>query len=190
MMDFRIGYWGTAFLAACFVGLGSMIVYGTGETMPSSGTAFAGKLIELYTESLGSWSYWLIGIAAFTTMFSTTLTVLDAYPRVLGAASARLTGVSKEGSSASYLFWLLFTIAGTMIILIFFLSSMTALIDLVTTISFILAPLFAIMNYLVIMGRNVPKKARPGLITHFVSWLGIGFNLLLAGYYLFAQYFA
>jgi Mn2+/Fe2+ NRAMP family transporter len=172
------------------VGLGSLIIYGTGEKMPSSGIAFAGKLIELYTQSLGSWSYWLIGIAAFTTMFSTTLTVLDAYPRVLGPSTARLTGLSQEGSKGSYLFWLLFTIAGTMIILIFFLSSMTGLIDLVTTISFILAPLFAIMNYLVIMGHNVPKEARPGLITHFVSWLGIAFSLLLTGYYLFAQYFA
>ncbi len=190
MMDFRIGYWGTAFLAVCFVSLGSLIIYGTGQGMPSSGVAFSGELIELYTDSLGSWSYWVIGIAAFTTMFSTTLTVLDAYPRVLGPTTARITGITKEESRKNYSFWLLFTIAGTMIILIFFLKSMTALIDLVTTISFILAPLFAIMNYLVIMGHNVPKEARPGLMTHIISWLGIAFSLLLAAYYLFAQYFA
>lgn len=190
LMDFRIGYWGTAFLAVCFVSLGSLIVYGTGQEMPASGTAFAGKLIEIYTESLGSWSYWLIGIAAFTTMFSTTLTVLDAYPRVLGPSTARLTGMSLEGSKGSYLFWLIFTIAGTMIILLFFLKSMTSLIDLVTTISFMLAPLFALMNYLVIMGPNVAREARPGPITHSLSWIGIAFNMLLAAYYLFAQYIA
>ncbi len=190
LMDFRIGYWGTALLAVCFVILGSAIVYGTGEEMPDSGIAFAGELIELYTSSLGDWSYWVIGIAAFTTMFSTTLTVLDAYPRVLGPTTARLTGVNREGSRESYLFWLLFTIAGTMVILLFFLKSMTALVDLVTTISFVLAPLFAIMNYMVIMGHNVPKEARPGMITHFVSWLGILFSLLLTAYYLYASYIA
>ncbi len=77
-----------------------------------------------------------------------------------------------------------------MVILLFFLKSMTALVDLVTTISFVLAPLFAIMNYMVIMGHNVPKEARPGMITHFVSWLGILFSLLLTAYYLYASYFA
>ena len=34
-------------------------------------------------KNLGDWSYLLIGIAAFTTMFSTTLTTLDASPRVM-----------------------------------------------------------------------------------------------------------
>jgi Mn2+/Fe2+ NRAMP family transporter len=75
-----------------------------------------------------------------------------------------------------------------MVILIGFLSSMTALVDMVTTISFVLAPVFAVMNYLAIMSPHVPKEARPNLITHIVSWTGILFLLVLALYYLWMRY--
>lgn len=188
MMDFRIGYWGAALLAVCFTALGALILYGTGNEMPDKGTAFAGELIRLYTESLGAWSYPIIAVAAFTTMFSTTLTVLDAYPRVLTPAMGKVFPTLKEDSRWGYFFWLAFTIVGTMIILIFYLKSMTALVDMVTTISFVLAPIFAVMNYLAIMSPHVPKEARPSLITHFVAWIGILFLVALTGYYLYASY--
>ena len=57
-------------------------MFDTGVGFSSSGGAFAKQLIALYTTSLGN-AYWVIGIAAFTTMFSTTLTTLDASPRAM-----------------------------------------------------------------------------------------------------------
>jgi len=82
LLDFNIGYIGAAFLSLGFLALGTLVMYGSGEEYASSGAVFASQLISLYTESLGSWAYPVIVIAAFTTMFSTTLTVTDAYPRV------------------------------------------------------------------------------------------------------------
>lgn len=188
MMDFRIGYWGTALLAICFVSLGALIVHGTGQEMPEKGTAFAGELIRLYTQSLGGWSYPVIALAALTTMFSTTLTVLDAYPRVLSPTMAKVTGLYHEKHRGGYLFWLAFTVIGALTVLFFHLSSMTAMVDLATTLSFILAPLFCVMNYRVILGRNVPQEAKPGLITHLVAWAGMLLSFGLALYYLYLQY--
>ena len=80
LLDFKIGYWGTTGLALCFVAMGALILYGSGEELSPSGSKFAGQLISIYTSVLGKGAYFVIAIAAFTTMFSTTLTCLDAFP--------------------------------------------------------------------------------------------------------------
>ncbi len=186
LFDFRVGYWGTAFLALCFLSLGAFIMYGTGEEIASKGLPFSKQLIQLYTTTLGDWTWPLISLAAFTTMFSTTLTVLDAYPRVLRPTSRMIVPKLKEaaGDMALYWFWILFTVAGTLVILLFFLSDMTTLVDFVTTLSFLLAPVFAIMNYVVIMGSDVPDHLKPGPLTRTISWVGMIFMVLITGYYL------
>ena len=61
----------------------------------SNGGAFAKQLIALYTTTLGNGTYWLIGIAAFATMFSTTLTTLDASPRAM-AKTAKILQLPKQ----------------------------------------------------------------------------------------------
>lgn len=81
--DFNIGYWGTTALAVAFVALGAALLGKNGTELPNSGVAFSGQLIGIYVSTLGKWSFCFVALAAFTTMFSTTLTVLDAYPRVL-----------------------------------------------------------------------------------------------------------
>ncbi len=85
LFDFKIGYWGTAILAGCFLILGANILYGTPTELSANGAVYAGQLIDMYGNSIGKWSYWIIAIAAFTTMFSTAITCLDAQPRVLSA---------------------------------------------------------------------------------------------------------
>ncbi len=186
LFDFRVGYWGTTFLALCFLTLGALIMYGTGEEIASKGLAFSKQLIALYTTTLGEWTWPVISLAAFTTMFSTTLTVLDAYPRVLRPTSRILFPILQEKASdqALYWFWILFTIAGTMVILLFYLSSMTALVDFVTTLSFLLAPIFAIMNYIVITGPDMPEEQKPGRITRAISWVGMVFMVAITVGYL------
>ena len=74
LFDFNIGYLGTIFLGVCFVLLGTMVLFNTGASLSDKASVFANQLIDMYTQSLGSWTYIIIGIAAFTTMFSTTLT--------------------------------------------------------------------------------------------------------------------
>ena len=87
LFDFNFGYIGTAFLAGGFVALGAFVMNGSGQQFSAKGGEFAAQLIDMYTSSLGNWAYWIIAIAALTTMFSTTITVLDAYPRVLQPAT-------------------------------------------------------------------------------------------------------
>ena len=87
IFDFNVGYVGTIFLAVCFVILGALVMYNSGESFSTKGDVFASQLIALYTQNLGKFTYIFISIAAFTTMFSTTITTLDASPRTMSKAN-------------------------------------------------------------------------------------------------------
>ena len=90
IFDFNIGYLGTLFLGICFVLLGALVMYKSDENFSDKGGAFATQLIKLYTKNLGQYSYIFIAIAAFTTMFSTTITTLDASPRAMNRSTKLL----------------------------------------------------------------------------------------------------
>ena len=47
------------------------------EKFSEKGVEFAGQLINLFTSSIGDWSFYIIAVAALATMFSTTITCLD-----------------------------------------------------------------------------------------------------------------
>lgn len=119
MFDFNVGYIGTAILGVCFICLGYFVMYGSGETFSDSAGAFSNQLIEMYTSSLGEWSYYIIGVAAFSTMLSTTITTLDASPRAMSETTKLiLDNQNKNG----YLIWLTILAFGT-ITIFFALSS-------------------------------------------------------------------
>ncbi len=176
LFDFNIGYISTVILGLAFAILGALVMFGTGESFSNVGGVFARQLITMYTSSLGSWAAIFIGIAALTTMFSTTLTTLDASPRAMSKA-ANLLGFS--GKATSYLFWLGILIAGTCIILLFFVSEMGVLIKVATILSFLTAPFYAICNYLVFKDKSIPEKAR---LSKTLDWVSISSIIALVGF--------
>jgi Mn2+/Fe2+ NRAMP family transporter len=172
IFDFNVGYLGTLFLGVCFVILGALVMFNSGETFSNSGGVFASQLINLYTENLGEYSYILIAVAAFTTMFSTTITTLDASPRAM-AKTANL--LLDRKTKFNYWFWILFLAFGTFIILYFFMSNMGLLVKIATILSFLTAPFYAILNYILITGKHTPKEHQPNIYLKVLSWLGIVF---------------
>jgi Mn2+/Fe2+ NRAMP family transporter len=178
IFDFNIGYLGTIFLGFCFISLGALVMYGSGEKFSDSAGQFAHQLIGLYTENMGESMHLVIGIAAFTTMFSTTLTTLDASPRAMSKTTELL---SNKMNSKLYWIWISILFIGTMLILKYFISEMGALIKLATILSFLTAPFYAIINFLLISGKHTPKEWQPSLGMKILSYLGIifliGFNV-------------
>ena len=172
LFDFNVGYLTTIVLGVCFVLLGTFVMYGTGIGFSSSGSAFAQQLIALYTSSLGNGAYWIIGIAAFTTMFSTTLTTLDASPRAM-AKTAQILQLPIVMSS--YLFWILVLVIGTCAVFFFLLSNMGALVQLATILSFITAPFYGLINFLLVSGRHMPENYRPNGLMRVWSIAGLVF---------------
>ena len=192
LLDFNIGYIGTAVISLCFLALGALIIFGGSEPLSEKGTVFAGQFIGLYTRSIGDWSRYIITIAAVTTMFSTTLTCLDAFPRVLKTASEMLVPslqkTVKPGEPAPkdnqwmYWGWMAAVAGGAVILLTVLSSGMTFMVDLATTLSFLTAPILAVFNYKVVTGKHMPAEAVPPVWMKVLSWAGfvflMGFSLL------------
>ena len=187
LLEFRIGYIGTALLAVGFVSLGALVIYGTGEELSSNGTVFSGQLITMYTTSIGKWAFWIISIAAFTTMFSTTITVLDAYPRVLNPVVKNLFNPRWKDNKWHNLsvIWLILMIIGASLIIAFAAKSMVHMVTIATVLSFLMAPILAWLNFKVVTDKHMPVDARPGLFLRTLSWLGISFFIGFTVFYLY-----
>jgi Mn2+/Fe2+ NRAMP family transporter len=181
LLDFNIGYLGTIILGISFVALGALIMYPTGQSFSNSAGLFSVQLIEMYTQSLGNWAYIIIGIAAFTTMFSTTLTTLDASPRSMHKTTEL---VFEKPLKKGYLFWSIILILGTLSIYFYFLSEMGKLIKVATVLSFLTAPFYALTNYILISSKHTPKDWQPSKIMHFISCLGLLFLVGFSIWYL------
>ncbi len=172
IFDFNVGYIGTLFLAVCFVVLGALVMYNSGESFSNKGGVFAQQLIELYTKNLGSFAYVFIAIAALTTMFSTTITTLDASPRAMSKANELLF---PKKLKLSYWFWILLLGLGTYIILRYFRDNMGLMVKIATILSFLTTPFYAILNYVLITGKHTPKEHQPSIYLKILSICGIVF---------------
>jgi Mn2+/Fe2+ NRAMP family transporter len=168
IIDFRIGFLGATVLACAFVLLGATLMYASGLRFADSALGFSAQLVDLYARKLGEWSRPLIAVAALSTMFSTTLAVADAYPRVLSA----LLRVARHGTDPAplpdrndrrnYLVALCMVSAGALLILYQAGAAFTRLIDFATTLSFVSAPLLAWITLRAVTGPHMPSAARPG----------------------------
>ena len=182
LFDFNVGYISTVILGICFVSLGALVMYNSGVSFSNSGSVFAGQLIELYTSNLGDSFYLIISICAFTTMLSTTITCLDASPRTMSRATQLLTNQINKNY---YFHWISVLSLGTMLIFYFLLSEMGALVEIATVLSFVTAPFYAILNYKLVISKNMPKSRRPSKSMRILSITGILFLTLFAlGYIL------
>lgn len=176
LFDFNTGFIATIITGVLFMGLGAFILFQSGESLSPKAGVFANQLINLYSSKLGKGMGWIVGIAALTAMFSTTLTALDASPRAM-VKTIELLDVSKY--KHQYLFWLLLLTFGTIIILAFFTSSMGSMIKVATIISFLTTPFYAIANLWLVSSKHMPFEWRPSLILKIWSVLSI---VLLIGF--------
>lgn len=172
IFDFNVGYIGTIILGVCFVLLGALVMYKSAATFSNKGGEFAEQLINLYTQNLGEVSYIFIAIAAFTTMFSTTITTLDASPRAMNLSTNLLLN---KNYKFGYWFWIILLFVGTLLILQFYIANMGDLVKIATILSFLTAPFYAILNYILITGKHTPKENQPKIFTKVLSLVGIVF---------------
>jgi Mn2+/Fe2+ NRAMP family transporter len=182
LFDFHVGYVGSAIMALFFFGLGALVLYGKGIEFSSSSIKFSEQLVSVYGETFGSWSVPVITAIALLTMFSTTLTVIDAYPRTLGGSMVQISESLKKQSSKLYWIWVLFLSSAAALIIGLFTSSMKTLLDFATIISFLAAPFFAYINFKVVKSDFLPKEYHPKRWLTALSWAGLiflmGFSII------------
>lgn len=74
-------------------------------------------------------------------------------------------------------------VVGSFLVYYFFGSHLKSLVDLATTISFLIAPVIAIVNFRLVTGRYISEEAKPKLWLRLLSFAGILFLSFFAFYF-------
>ncbi len=185
-IDFYIGYAMAVILAVAFVALGKLVMYGSGESFSESGIGFSNQLVGLYAATIGNWARPLILTAAFVTMFSTTLTCIDGYPRALAACCKILQ--PKTNFRRSQVVWVLFSVLGAVISIGFFARSLIHHLAFAAAVSFLTSPLLAAINFRVMFLDSVPTDKRPGKMLCLLSSLGLLFFVSMSLGYIYVVF--
>ena len=96
---------------------------------------------------------------------------------------SKVAQITTVDTSRIYAGALTVVVVGSFLIFFFFGQHLKALVDLATTISFLIAPVIAIVNFRLVTGKYIREDAKPAMWLKFLSWMGIVF---LSG---FALYF-
>ncbi len=183
LFDFNFGYIVTAVLAICFLTLGAYVMYGSGTELSNNSTVFSDQVVQLYTNALGQWAYPIIAIAAFSTMFSTTITVVDGFGRAMGE-TVRLLFFKNAGIKTLYTAMMVIVAVVSFFFIVLLSSNLKDLVDLATTLSFVIAPVIAFINYKVIMSDQIEAAYKPKPWLKNLSILGLIFLTVFALIYI------
>ena len=187
LIEFNLGYFASALLSICFLTLGAYLVYGSDSSFSNNSSIFANQVIKLYTASIGSWSYLIISISSFSIMFGTCIAVFDGYAR---SASECLRLVQNKANNNNIFYdliiWIL--IIGSLLIIYFFGTKLKQLVDLATTISFLVAPFVAIANYKLVT-KDIKKSMQPQSWLKTLAILGIIYLVGFCGLFTYLKVF-
>jgi Mn2+/Fe2+ NRAMP family transporter len=191
--DFNIGYLGSAGLAICFLLMGAGVLHSSGEVPEAGAASFAEQVISLYTTNLGDWAGTIVGVSALFVMFTTLITILDGFPRLLATGVEVLRAGSSTDVPEIDRSPLLYALTGLLAVaaaatLLWLMGSFQGFIDFVTITAFIVGPVTALLNHIAITSPAVPAEYRPGTLMRRWSMLGIGVLSLLAMLYIYARF--
>ena len=181
-LDFNVGYIMSVVLALCFLVLGAGVMYVPGTELETSSVGFSRQLIELFTETIGTWSFPLISIATIFVMLSTLIAVVDGMTRV---AVGITESVFKEPSEKLYNIYLGVLTLLAILILATMLKSFTIFINITSVIVFVVSPILAFLNHRAMWSNLVPKDLQPSSVMKYWSISGIVFLILVTLTYLY-----
>lgn len=187
LLDFKIGYFITVILAVCFLTLGAYVMNGSGEELSGSAIGFSKQLVTLFTSSIGEWSYIIIAAAAFSTMFGTSLTLVDGYARSMD----RVVELWSDHKNSYYKAWVTATMIGGFIVVILCIQlkllNFKGLMDLATGISFIVAPIAGWLNYKIIFNKSFPEEHKPPMWLKILAISGLILLTIIALVYIYIK---
>ena len=192
LTEFNIGYFITVIMAVLFLFIGAFILFNnplySKENIASmSGLAYSHTLVNMFVLSIGNWSKPVIEVAAFCVIFSSSIALTDGYARTMMRLVNLWKGERTEFSKnkRAFLMWLVVITAGSYFIIYFFIHNLGSIINIATTISFLVAPLAAYLNYKIVFLNNIPESHRPPKWLKQLAIAGITFLVTFATIYLF-----
>ena len=118
-------------------------------------------------------------------MFGTILAVFDGYSRSFQKIIQLLRNSESEDSRKSYVAIVCILAIGAILIVIQFGDKLKELVDFATTLSFLVAPIIAVLNHKLVIGKFFPKESQPSI---YVKGLSISGIIFLTGFALFFIY--
>ncbi len=177
-LDFLVGYVGTSVLALAFLTLGAGVMFQSGTEFSGAGTVFSTQLVDLYSDTLGAWTRPVVLVAVTTTMLSTSLTVVDGFPRAIDRSLATLFSanpVTAVDRTVGPVYWISIAALGisTVLVLALFAGNLTTMVDFATIVSFLTAPMLGYLNLKAVTSAEVPREHRPGRGMRALAWTGL-----------------
>ena len=189
LTEFRIGYFITSLLAIFFLGLGTLVFFGSGDSLPNNNSLFAHKIVTMFADTIGQWSYIIIAASAFSVMFGTILAVFDGYSRSFQKIIQLLRNNESDDSRKSYVGIVCILAIGSILIIMQFGDKLKELVDFATTLSFLVAPIIAILNHKLVIGKFLPKNSQPSIWIKGLSMSGIVFLTGFALFFIYTKFF-
>ncbi len=181
-LDFGIGYVGAGILAFAFLLLGATVMFGAGQEFSPQGTVFSTQLVDLYTTTLGAWTRPIVLVAVLTTMLSTSIVVIDGFPRSLERC-VKILRMPKDqtevvDADVGRGYWTAVVVLGFTSVLVMglFIGNLATMVDFATIFTFITAPVLGYLNLRAVTSDEVPVEHRPG--PKMLAWSYVGLVLL------------
>jgi Mn2+/Fe2+ NRAMP family transporter len=187
--DFNFGYILIIITAIFFVTLGALVLHNSGIEISESGSAFAGQLLSIYTLTIGDWSKIIIATAILAAILSTTITVIDIYPRSISAALQILKNEDGQCEKRQRLKLTIIFCSIAFIIIYFLVENFQTIADIVTIISFLFAPFFAFLNYKVVTSKLLPAKFHPNIYLKILSFAGLLFMSIFVLAFIWVKFY-
>ncbi|MEC9283652.1 MAG: hypothetical protein VX642_13155 [Bdellovibrionota bacterium] len=166
--DFDFGYLFTLVFALCFVFVGLGVLFQMKAQLPGSPAGFSIGLLKVFSSIIGEAWIPLVSMGMIAILFSTLLAVADGFPRVIADLVPEIVPKKQSLIVTYFIQWL-----GAILVMSFFGDSIKAMIDVVTMISFLTAPVFAFLNHRCFYGLGEEAKVAMNEKFELFSKLGI-----------------
>jgi len=175
LFDFNVGFAGTTIIAVFFVIIGAELMFGKGIAVATGGENFSRQFLGLFTEVYGAWSFPVIATVSITVVFTSLLTVIDGWSRVMVSALAAITH-QPLGISLYRLRYrqVLYTLCSIVYLSILAISeNFTQFLDFTATVLFITSPIIATLNHRAMFNGVIPCEDGPPNYIRYWSLIGV-----------------
>jgi Mn2+/Fe2+ NRAMP family transporter len=193
LFDFNLGYIFTTVLALMFVVIGAFTVYGSGQLLEGDAVTFTAKLLEVFTTNLGEWSYYVVAVAAFGTIYGTFIAAWDAFARgfVRGMQVFNFETIEDNKEQQHFLsrYYNIILISigvGGYLLYYLFTGGMVKILEAATVTLFLTTPIIAFLNLRAITGKNIPDTHKPSKGLLLLAYLGLLMMIVFTIYYLWS----
>jgi hypothetical protein len=175
LLDLRIGFAFSLIIAVIFVSLGAMVLHPRGVDL--EGVDLAMKLSQIYTETVGAWTFPLFVGVAFIAVWGSYYANLDGVPRIVEQIWNSARGKQqKEGVSLLRAVYTIAILLGGLL-LATVMERPVFLVLMAVSAGLIAYPLIYILNIYAVT-RLVEPEFRPSRLNLAVAYLGVLYSIV------------